>query len=96
MEIPDCYGKGIFEYWKTKKDVFRLLGQGIKEDDPIMSIIGGVLSAGIAAVDIDRLMNERADKVILPKEECKTCNVQTDCIRSAISFIARDIKESRS
>ena len=93
MNIPDCYGQGIYKYWKMKKDSIKLLANGIAQDDPIFKLIGGIL-VGISGVrDLTNFLIGKSDKIIFPKDECNNCRFLEGCLSSAIFLLGYEINQ---
>ena len=93
MDIPSCYGRGIYDYWKMKKDSIRILINGLINKDPILSIAGMVFTGINGMRDIYNISHERIDKAILPKDECNNCRHLKGCTTSAISLLGDEINE---
>ncbi len=93
MDIPECYGKGIYEYWKLKKDSIKILANGIAHNNPFLKIFGGFLTGVFSARDIYNILVDRGEKVVLPKEECNDCRHLKGCLLSALSLIGDEINE---
>jgi len=72
MDIPDCYGKGIYEYWKLKKDSIKILINGIAQKDSIFTAVGGILTGAFSIRDVYNFVKDKGEKTILPKDECNS------------------------
>lgn len=93
MNIPECYGTGIYEYWKIKKDSIKLLANGIAQDDPIFTLFGILLTAFSGVRDVLNLLNDKSERIILPKDDCSNCRVLKGCLLSAIFLLGDEINE---
>lgn len=93
MDIPDCYGRGIYDYWKLKKDSIKLLADGIAQEDPIFALLGGILTGLSGIGDLLNLLNDKCERIVLPKDECPTCRFLKGCFSSGIVLLGDEVNE---
>ena len=93
MRIPECYGRGIYEYWKLKKDSVRFLMEAQKKGDPLGTLIGLLLTGGWSVADVLHALGGRIDRTLLPKDECLNCPYLKGCFGAAVSMIMNEIEE---
>lgn len=92
MLIPECYGKGIYKYWKFKKDSVKLLVDGLNRKDSVVITIGSVFTTFLIIKDIYNLYKGKAEKTFLPSDQCNYCENLNGCFISAIVLFWDEIR----
>ncbi len=93
MEIPKCYGRGIYEYWKLNKDILKLISLGIQQEDLGPKILGGIFAGAITIKSILNIIAGHEELILLPSENCNNCRMLKGCFVSAIALLGDELNE---
>jgi len=93
MDIPECYGRGIYEYWKLNKDILKLLSHGIEQEDLGATVLGGIFAGAIAIKSFLNIIKGQEELILLPSEDCNNCRLIKGCSVSAIALLGDELNE---
>lgn len=91
MPPPECFGNGIYQYWRKSKEAIKLLINGIKEKDPLSIFFGTLFTGAVSIKPAINIYEGNYNDVLLPKPECSQCDYLAGCFGAGVSCITNEL-----